>query len=59
MENQENRESSSKMQPVENQELAQVTGGVGPNFDVSKVEGFKLPSWLLPVSPRLSITPIR
>jgi hypothetical protein len=55
VENQENREPSSKMQPVENQELAQVTGGVGPNFDVSKVEGFQLPSWLLKAPARATI----
>lgn len=59
METQENRDNQLEMRPVDNTELADVTGGVGPVFDVSKVEGPKLPSWYLPVNPRMSITPIR
>jgi hypothetical protein len=45
-----------EMQPVNDTELASIAGGVGPVFDVSKVEGPKLPSWYLPVNPRLAIT---
>jgi len=59
MDKQVNREALSKLEAVNNVELTNVTGGVGPVFDISKVEGPKLPSWYLPVSPKLSITTIR
>jgi hypothetical protein len=58
MEAQEKRDNQLEMRPVDQTELAGITGGVGPVFDVSKVEGPKLPSWYLPV-PRLSVTTIR
>jgi hypothetical protein len=50
---------TSELRPVDHTELAGISGGVGPVFDLSKVEGPSLPSWYLPVSPRLSITTIR
>jgi hypothetical protein len=50
---------TSECRPVDHAELAGITGGVGPVFDLSKVEGPSLPSWYLPVSPRMSITTIR
>ena len=56
---QENRDNQLELRSVDNAELAGITGGVGPVFDVSKVEGPKLPSWCLPVNPRLSIATIR
>ena len=59
MKSQENRDMQMKLEVVEQAELANVAGGVGPTFDVSKVEGFKLPSWYLPLSPKLSITTLR
>ncbi len=48
-----------ELRPVDDAELAGISGGVGPVFDTSKVEGPRLPSWYLPVSPRLSIPTIR
>jgi len=59
MEAHEKRDAQLEMRPVDHTELAGITGGVGPVFDVSKVEGPKLPSWYLPLDPRLSIMPIR
>jgi len=56
MEAQAMRDNQLEMPPVDDTELASITGGVGPVFDVSKVEGPKLPSWYLPVSPKLAIT---
>jgi hypothetical protein len=50
---------TSALRPVDGTEVAGITGGVGPVFDLSKVEGPSLPSWYLPVSPRISITAIR
>lgn len=46
------------LQPVDGAELAGISGGVGPVFDTSKVEGFQLPSWYLP-KPQLPGTYIR
>ena len=59
METQEKRDNQLELRPVDDTEQACITGGVGPVFDVSKVEGPKLPSWYLPLNPRLSITTIR
>ncbi|MGD9856469.1 MAG: hypothetical protein AB7U20_16100 [Planctomycetaceae bacterium] len=59
MDKQEKREVEQQMQPVNGLELTHVAGGVGPVFDESKVTGFQLPSWLLPVPSRVSITTIR
>jgi hypothetical protein len=44
------------MTPVGSAELTRIEGGVGPNFDVSKVEGYKKPSWYLPLDPRLVLS---
>lgn len=49
---------TSQLRPVDGTELAEVSGGVGPVFDTSKVEGFQLPSWYLP-KPHLPGTHIR
>jgi hypothetical protein len=56
MEAHEKRENHLELRPVDDTELASITGGVGPVFDVTKVEGPKLPSWYLPVNPRVAIT---
>ncbi|MCC6491623.1 MAG: hypothetical protein IT424_01230 [Pirellulales bacterium] len=59
MERPENCPRHSQPRPVDNAELARIAGGVGPAFDVSKVEGYQKPSWYLPVNPRAAITTIR
>jgi hypothetical protein len=56
MENHEKRDNHLELRPVESTELASIAGGVGPVFDVTKVEGPKLPSWCLPLNPRVAIT---
>jgi hypothetical protein len=56
METHETRDKQFEMKPVDSAELARIEGGVGPVFDVSKVEGPKLPSWYLPLNPRMAIT---
>jgi hypothetical protein len=59
MKTQPQHNNEMRLLPVDHAMLVEISGGVGPVFDLSKVEGFKLPSWCLPLSPRMSSLTIR